>query len=126
MEHKTATMIGAVAALATAPAIAAAPAGPAITMEAPAIPAAQSYAELLEPIPNAVERLKRAEAESAARRLTKVQLTIDIGPHHHHHHHHHHHSRAWYLAHGYFWSGGAWILRPVHHHHHHHHHHHDE
>jgi hypothetical protein len=28
------------------------------------------------------------------------------------------------MAHGYYWFGGRWVLRPVRHHHHHHHHHH--
>jgi hypothetical protein len=27
------------------------------------------------------------------------------------------------MAHGYYWHGGAWVIRPAHHHHHHHHHH---
>jgi hypothetical protein len=117
MDRKTATMLGAAAALATSPALAAPP-----PSEAPAVPIAASYAELLEPIPDAVARLKASDAEAAARpaRLIEAQYV-----NHHHHHHHHHRSRRWYRTHGYLWSGGAWVLRPVPHHHHHHHHHHN-
>jgi hypothetical protein len=118
MDRKTATLLGAAAAFAAGPTLAAPPA------HAPAVPVAGSYAELLTPIPNAVERLKVSDAEWDARQpqLIKAQYA---GPVDHHHHHHHHqqnrHSRRWYLAHGYVWSNGGWILRPRHHHHHHHH-----
>jgi hypothetical protein len=113
MSRKTTTFIGAAAALMAGSALAAP-----VAVE-PAIPAASSYADLLQPIPDAVERLKRADAEAAARRpeIVPVQLVV-VQDHHHHHHHHHHHARAWYLAHGYYWHGGAWVVRPVHHHHH--------
>ncbi len=116
MDRKTATLIGAAAALAAGPALAA-PTG----SEAP-VPVAASYAELLQPIPNAVERLKIADtqADLAPARLIDAQYLA----HHHHHHHHHHHNRAWYLRNGYSWFGGAWVLHPRHHHHHHHHHNH--
>ena len=88
--------------------------------QVPAVPIAASYAELLTPIPNAVERLRAADAaEAEAPKLIDAQYVA-----HYHHHHHHHHSRRWYMRNGYMWSGGAWILRPVTHHHHHHHHHH--
>jgi hypothetical protein len=110
-------MAGALAALTATPALAAPP-------PVRAVSPASSYAELLDPIPNAVERLKQADSEAAERpRIIQVQ---DGGAPHHHHHHHHHHSRGWYIAHGYVRSGGTWVLRPVHHHHHHHHHHHDD
>ncbi len=119
MDRKTATLVGAAAALASSPAIAAPGAE-----QARLLPVAASYAELLEPIPNAVEQLRLADAEAAAQppRLIPAQYARH---HHHHHHHHHHYSRRWYREHGYYWSGGAWILRPRHHHHHHHHHHHN-
>jgi hypothetical protein len=117
MDRKTATLVGAAAALASSPAFAAP-----TTAEAPAVPVAASYAELLKPIPNAMERLRIADAEAAAKppRLIEAQWVA-----HHHHHHHHHHNRRWYLQNGYYWYGGAWMLRPRHHHHHHHHHHDD-
>ncbi len=115
MDPKTATLLGAAVALTAAPALAA-PAD-----HAPAVPVASSYAELLTPIPNAVERLRMAEAEAQAQppQLIEAQYMA-----HHHHHHHHHHSRRWYMRHGYYWNNGAWGLRPRPHHHHHHHHYH--
>jgi hypothetical protein len=118
MDRKTTTLLGTAAALAAAPGLAAAP-----QAMQPAVPVAASYAELLEPIPNAVERLQLADTESAAQppRLILAQYAPAPGPVAHHHHHHHHHNRRWYLANGYYWHGGAWVLRPVHHHHHHHH-----
>jgi len=128
MDRKTAMLMGAAAAaLATSPALAALPAGE------PAVPVASSYAQLLEPIPNAVERLQIADADTNDQpaRLIEAQWA-----HHHHHnnynnynnynnhHHHHHHSRWWYQQNGYYWFGGAWVLRPRHHHHHSNYHHH--
>jgi len=117
MDSKTAMMVGAAAALAAGPALAAPSAA-----EAPARLVAASYADLLQPIPNAVERLKMADAEAAgSARLIPAQW---FGRSHHHHHHHHHHSSWWYRRNGYYWSGRGWLFRPVPHHHHHHHHHH--
>ena len=115
MDGKIATLAAGVAALASGPALAA--------PNAPAVPVASSYAELLQPIPNATERLQLADAQEQANapRLILAQWGRDR----HHHHHHHHHNRAWWLGHGYYWYGGRWTLRPVHHHHDHHHHHHN-
>jgi hypothetical protein len=116
MDGKLATLAGA-AALAAVPALASA------TPQASesAVPVAATYAELLNPIANAPERLRIADAQeqSAQPQLIEAQYLA----HHHHHHHHHVNGRAWYLSHGYFWSGGRWALRPRHHHHHHHHNH---
>ncbi|HKD48452.1 MAG TPA: hypothetical protein VKB67_12275 [Rhizomicrobium sp.] len=117
MDRKIATIVGATAVLATAPVATQAAAPP----TAPAVPVAANYAELLEPIPNAVERLKIADAEDAAR-LEKVQFTLQFGDRHDHHHHHH--SRDWYLSNGYVYLGGRWVTRDYYNHHHHHHHHH--
>ena len=120
MNRKTSTLMGAAVALAAAPALATSTADP-----GPAVPPAASYAELLQPITNAVERLKLAQAEdNNARPPQLIEAQYGPYPHHHHHHHHYRHHRDWYLRHGYYWYGGAWVLRPVHHHHHHHHHHH--
>ena len=79
---------------------------------------AQSFSELLQPIPNATEQLQIADMQAAREepRLIEAQYV------NHHHHHHHHHNRRWYLQNGYYWHGGAWVLRPRPHHHHHHHH----
>lgn len=81
MDRRTATLVGAAAALATAPAIAA----PSNAV-APNVPAATSYAELLEPIPNAVEQLRLADSDAAARPPRLIRAQYDV--HHHHHHHH--------------------------------------
>lgn len=48
---------------------------------------AQSYAELLEPIPNATALLT---ADDAARARQPKPLLNLVQYHHHHHHHHHH------------------------------------
>ncbi len=125
MERKTAAMVGAAAALAVTPALAA-------PVVAPPVPPASSYAELLQPIPNAVERLKAADAQAEA----KPAGLIDVQYHHHHnnynaHHHHnnynshhHHHNRWWYRHNGYVWFGGNWVTGDFYRAHHHHHHHH--
>jgi hypothetical protein len=82
---------------------------------------ASSYADLLAPIPNAVELLKADDAARAQQPAKDTQIAQGYyypyyyGPYespyyypyyryYHHHHHHHHHYR-------------------YHHHHHHHHHH---
>jgi hypothetical protein len=60
-----------------------------------------SFAELLEPIPDAAARLKAMdEAQSAAPAERNIQLAYHHHHHHHrfwrrfrHHHHHHHHWR---------------------------------
>ena len=78
-------------------------AAPTPTTEASVQPA-QSFAELLDPIPNAVNTL-RAQEESGSDLLHLAQVVVTTPSYHHHHHHHHH-----------------WRWRHHHHHHHHHHH----
>ncbi|HEY1560593.1 MAG TPA: hypothetical protein VGF71_06865 [Caulobacteraceae bacterium] len=95
MNRKTVMLMGAAAALATGPALAA-------PVE-PAVPAAATYSDLLQPIPNAVERLKIADMRED--QATPAPGLIEAQYYVHHHHHHHHHRR-----------------RYRHHHHHHHHH----
>jgi len=114
MTGKTATIIGAAAALAAGPTLAVA-----ATPDAQAVPVAASYAELLQPIPNAMERLQASDAEAQARPAQLIEAQYVVA--HHHHHHHHHHNRRWYLQNGYSWYNGAWVIRPRPHHHHHHH-----
>ncbi|HVM99333.1 MAG TPA: hypothetical protein VMT68_03880 [Caulobacteraceae bacterium] len=113
MDTRTATLLAAAAALTSSPGLASTPAS-----EAP-VPRVSSYAELLQPIPNATERLRAADLDTSNAaeqpQLIETQYYRD-----HHHHHHHHHSREWYRSHGYWWNGGAWVLRPRRHHHHHH------
>ncbi len=55
----------------------------------PTVPPAQSYADLLAPIPNAVEMLRTDDAAQVAR--PRLQLAQYHHHHHHHHYHHHHH-----------------------------------
>ncbi|WP_324086691.1 hypothetical protein [Phenylobacterium sp.] len=121
---------------------------PSIAAAAP-IPPAYSYADLLEPVPDATARLA---VDDAMQRPDARLQTVQYWEHHHHHHHHHswqwyrdngyywndggwalipyydhhHHARGWYEDRGYYWNGWAWAPRPHyrHHHHHHHHHHH--
>jgi hypothetical protein len=63
----------------------------------------QSFAELLEPVPNATELLKAA-GEVRAPDNANVQVAWW---HHHHHHHwywrHHHHHHWWHHHHHHHW-----------------------
>jgi hypothetical protein len=103
MEKRVAGLLGAVAAIGT---LSTAQAAPAPATEPANVLQASSYAELLQPIPNAAATLKvideRAPAASAEPRVQLAQA--------HHHHHHHHHRTV--------------IIRRHRHHHHHHHDHH--
>jgi outer membrane protein assembly factor BamD (BamD/ComL family) len=102
MEKRIAGLLGAAAALGALSGAQAAPTpAPSDALRA------SSFAELLDPIPNAVSLLKAVD-ESQAQSPTdaNVQLAQYYRYYRHHHHHHHHH----------FW-------RRYHHHHHHHHHH---
>jgi hypothetical protein len=106
MEKSTAGLVGAIASLATmGTAQAAHPVQtPAHLM--PQVMSVSSYAELLQPIPNAPDLLKASNAEllqksEAQARVQEVQY-YNQGPppgyydqqqqYHHHHHHHHHHA----------------------------------
>jgi len=125
MDKKIASVVGAVAGLATLDTAAQATTG--ATPAPGELNGAQSFAELLEPIPNALALLRAADA-AAARTETVGQAGPDVQVaqyHHHHHryyrHHHHHHHRAIIIR-----PGGVYIRGHHHHHHryHHHHHHH--
>lgn len=120
MDQKIVGAIGAIAGLAALDS--AAQATPAVTPN-PGNLNARSFAELLDPIPNAVAALRAADA-AAARETQAVsgqagEMQV-AGMHHHHHryrhhHHHHHHHRVL--------RGIIRHLVPHRHHHHHHHHH---
>lgn len=118
MDKKIAGLLGAVAALGGLNAAQAAPA-----QDPTEILRANSFAELLEPIPNAAELLRTVdEAQLPEATVQEAQFYY----HHHHHHHHHHH--AFYPRY-YAPYGGPVVVVPryrryYHHHHHHHHHHH--
>jgi hypothetical protein len=116
MEKKVAGLLGAVAALGAFNATQASPApapNPTDALKA------NSYAELLEPIPNAAKILQALD-EQAPAKSTEGDVKVAQWYHHHHHHHHHHH--------GYYRYGPrVYVVPPrrwYHHHHHHHHHHH--
>jgi hypothetical protein len=77
----------------------------------PSAPApAQSFADLLEPIPNAFEALIADDLSRAQQPKPLLQLAQFYHHHHHHHHHsfypHHHHHHH----HGYY--GGGIVLAP--------------
>ncbi len=106
MDKKIAGLLGAVAGLASlGSAQAAVPATP----PSAAASDVQSYADLLTPVPNAVEQLK---ADNAARLQAP---TVQLAQYYHHHDHHHHYRRTERHHHHY--------RQPRRHHHHHHHHH---
>jgi hypothetical protein len=65
---------------------------------------ARSFAELLDPIPNA-ESVLRAEVERTSNDTSAQEKPMVVAQYYHHHHHHYHHHH-------------------YHHHHYHHHHHH--
>ena len=115
MDKKIAGLLGAVGALASLNTAQAA-----TTSDPTDVLKAQSFADLLEPIPNAMEKLRAVDETGSPPKLRMAQLFIE----HRHHHHHHHH--------GYYRGYGPRIIvrpgfrygyRAYHHHHHHHHHH---
>jgi hypothetical protein len=116
MDKKTAGLVGAISALTPLTATAAPAAKTLADVMAP-----KSYAELLQPIPNAAALLKEAAAAEPEARVEQAQYygnpyynpnyNYYYAPRPRYHHHHHH---------GY-WGGGGWG-RPYYHHHHHHHH----
>lgn len=115
MEKKIAGLLGAVASL-----------GAFGAAEAAAAPTdvlhASSFAELLQPIPNAAATLQAID-ESAP--VPSAQDRVQLAQFYHHHHHHHHHSQ--YRR---YYEPRIVVVPPryrrdrYHHHHHHHHHHH--
>jgi len=78
---------------------------------------ASSFAELLQPIPNATTLLAAADA-LAAPGAGEVDGREMLAYYHHHHHHHHYGWGGYHHHHHHYGWGGY-----RHHHHHHHHHH---
>ncbi len=98
-------LVGAASALALgAPVSSAAAPGP--------LPAARTYAELLDPIPDAVSRLKTQWGDGDLSLTADERPVVELVQYHHHHHHHH----WWHWRHHHHW----WHWRHHHHHHHHH------
>ena len=85
-------------------------AGAASAAHAEPLSPARTYAELLDPIPNAAQLLKADNQQAGSLELAQYSY----GYHHHHHHHHHHHWGWGHHHHHHHWGWG-------HHHHHHHH-----
>jgi hypothetical protein len=80
---------------------------------------AESYADLLTPIPNAMDLLKAVDRSEDAQ-APRVQPAD-----YHHHHHHHRYWRRWYSEpyyyhHHHHHHHGYWRWNYHHHHHHHH------
>jgi hypothetical protein len=73
---------------------------------------AKSYAELLDPIPNALALLRESDVAAASAPQDQKENGVELAYYHHHHHHHwwrryhHHHHHHWW--------------RRYYHHHHHH------
>jgi hypothetical protein len=79
---------------------------------------ANSFADLLAPIPNAAALLRAVDESRPIASDENVQLAQFY---HHHHHHHHHHSQYREYA-----PRIVVVPRRLRHHHHHHHHHHSQ
>jgi hypothetical protein len=112
---------GLVGALATLGAFNGAEAAPTPSPAPTDILRANSFADLLQPIPNAAALL-RAVDESRPAQSADENVQLAQFYHHHHHHHHHHGWRR------YEYDEPRVIVVPpryrrYHHHHHHHHHH---
>jgi hypothetical protein len=67
---------------------------------------AQSFAELLDPIPNAIETLKAEDQKGPPATESSTEKVAQY----YYHHHHHHHQYYYHPPHRYYY----------HHHHHHH------
>ena len=109
MDKKLAGLVGVVGALtAIAP-------GQAATPTLDDAMRAETYADLLRPIPNATALLAKSDAAATAE---PEVIGVQYYYHHHHHHHHHRYYRPYYAVPSY----GYYRPRYYHHHHHHHHH----
>jgi hypothetical protein len=117
MDKKIAGLLGAVATLGAMNAAQAAPTPAPVPTD---VMRANSFADLLDPIPNAAKLLQTidesAPVQPADPNIQLAQIVIGVGRDHHHHHHHHAYRR---------YAPRVVIAPRRHHHHHHHHHHHD-
>jgi hypothetical protein len=115
MEKKIAGLLGAMAALGAFNAAEAAPTPSPTPSDALR---ANSFADLLEPIPNAAALLKAVDESRPAPSADENVRLAQVFYHHHHHHHHHSHYRRY--------EPRIVVVPPryrrYHHHHHHHHH----
>jgi len=109
MGKKIAGLLGAMATLGAFSAAQAAPMGSPPPTD---ILRANSFADLLEPIPNAAALLLAVDQSGP---VSSADGNVQLVQYHHHHHHHHHGLRGVVRR----------VLAPRHRHHHHHHHHHN-
>jgi hypothetical protein len=100
MDKGLAGLLGAIGALAVASPSHAATSAP---VDLDEVMRANSYADLLKPIPNPVAVRQALDERNAAQPAAPDVMTVQYYRHHHHHHHHHRY------------------YRRRHHHHHHHH-----
>jgi hypothetical protein len=114
MEKKIAGLLGAIATLGAFNAAEAAP-----TPAPSDVLRANSFADLLQPIPNAAALLKAVDESTPN---PSADENVQVAQYYDHHHHHHHHHHSFYPR----YAPGVVIVprRYRHHHHHHHHHHH--
>ena len=111
MEKKIAGLLGAMATLGAFTGAQAAP----IPSPAPSdVLRANSFADLLEPIPNAAALLQAVDESGPA---PSADENVQLAQFYHHHHHHHH---SFYRR---FAPRIVVVPRRYRHHHHHHHHH---
>jgi hypothetical protein len=109
MGKKIAGLLGA---MATLGAFSAAQAAPMPSPPPTDILRANSFADLLEPIPNAAALLQAVDESGP---VSSADGNIQLVQYHHHHHHHHHHGLGRVVRRA--------LVGPRHRHHHHHHHH---
>jgi hypothetical protein len=116
MDKKLAGLLGAVGALASLNTAQAAP-----SSDTTEVLKAGSFADLLKPIPDAMEKLQAIDETGSSPKVRMTQFFIE---HHHHHHHHHHGYYREYEPRIVVTPGYRYGYRGYEHHHHHHHHHH--
>jgi hypothetical protein len=119
MEKKVAGLLGAVAALGTLNGAQAAP-----TPNPPDTLKVNSYADLLEPIPNALDVLRQIEDQSPVKPWEDNVKVAQFYHHHHHHGYYHHHHHGYYHHHHHhgYYRPRIIVVPPRRYHHHHHHH----
>jgi hypothetical protein len=115
---------GLVGAMATLGALNGAQAAPAPSPAPTDVLRANSFADLLEPIPNAAALLRAVEESAPAQSADENVQLAQYYYHHHHHHHHHRWRRYEYDEPRIVVVPPRYGYRYRYHHHHHHHHHH--
>lgn len=118
MKIKTAGVLGAATLLAGAGVAQAMPVAP---NDLARVMNPTSYAELLQPIPNAAELLSVSNAEAAQLPLAREGDAGVEQAQFYDHHHHHHHFRGGFRGPFFHHHHHGYYRRFYHHHHHHHH-----